>query len=196
MNKKDRSGCVVRRTNETSVRAEVLLDGSGEIEVRTGVGFLDHMLFTLAFHAGWNLDLTCEGDLGVDDHHTVEDVGLGLGEAVRQALGDLSGVARFGCGHAPLDDALARAVADLSGRPYFAGALGIERDRLGELSCENIPHFFRSFAQAAGLTLHVDVLRGANDHHRAEAAFKALALALESAFRPATDGPRSTKGML
>ncbi len=196
MSNKGRRGRVVRQTNETGVSANVLLDGTGEIEIRTGVGFLDHMLSALAFHAGWDLALACKGDLVVDDHHTVEDVALGLGEAVRQALGDLSGVARFGAAHAPLDDALARAVADVSGRPFFAGELGLVRDRLGDLSCENIPHFFRSFAQTARLTLHVDVLRGANDHHRAEAAFKALALALKSAFQPTGQGLRSTKGTL
>lgn len=196
MSEQGRSGRVVRQTRETSVSAAVNLDGAGEAEVRTGVGFFDHMLSTLAFHAGWNLELTCKGDLGVDDHHTVEDAGLGLGAAVRQALGDLSGVARFGDAHAPLDEALARAVADVSGRPFFSGDLGLSRDRLGDLSCENVPHFFHSFAQTAGFTLHVDVLRGANDHHRAEAAFKALALALRAALQPAALGPRSTKGTL
>lgn len=197
----ERRGGLVRKTNETGVTVSLLLDGTGEVRADTGIGFFDHMLATLAFHAGWDLDVTCKGDLSVDDHHTVEDVGLALGQAVREAVGDLSGLARFGSAHAPLDDALARAVADFSGRPYFAGGLGLVRDRLGALSCENIPHFFRSFAQTAGLTLHVDVIRGENDHHRAEAAFKALALALADALQPAAEAgaaqrPRSTKGSL
>lgn len=202
MSAKERRGRLVRKTNETGVSVDLRIDGAGEIRVETGIGFLDHMLATLAFHAGWDLDLACEGDLSVDDHHTAEDVALGLGEAMREALGDLSGLVRFGSAHAPLDEALARAVADLSGRACFAGDLGLSRDRLGGLSCENVPHFFRSFAQAAGVTLHVDVIRGENDHHRAEAAFKALALALEAACRrapagdAAADRPRSVKGAL
>ncbi len=199
MTARERRGRVVRGTNETRVSVNLLVDGTGEVKADTGIGFLDHMLTTLAFHAGWDLDVACKGDLEVDDHHTVEDVGLALGEAVREALGGLSGLARFGSAHAPLDDALARAVADFSGRACFAGDLGLARDRLGRLSCENVPHFFRSFAHAAGLTLHVDVIRGDNDHHRAEAAFKALALALEAALRPALGAarrPRSTKGSL
>ncbi len=168
------------------------------VRVRTGVGFFDHMLHALAFHAGWALELACDGDTEVDDHHTVEDTGFALGRAVALALGeDIKGIARFGHAFAPLDEALARAVVDVSGRAFFAGDLGLRRERVGALSCEMVPHFFHSFAQGAGLTLHVDVVRGTNDHHRIEAAFKATALALKAAL--AGDGSGrvpSTKGVL
>lgn len=189
-----RTATVARETRETRIEVELKLDGSGKARLDTGIGFLDHMLHALAFHAGWELELTCSGDLEVDDHHTVEDVGLVLGQAVDQALGARKGIARFGSAWAPLDEALARAVADVSGRPFFAGDLGLTRERVGGLSCEMVPHFFRSLAQTAKLTLHVDVLRGANDHHRIEAAFKACALAFRSAFGRSGGGVGSGGG--
>ena len=177
--------------------ARTATDAPPPIRVRTGIGFLDHMLHALALHAGWSLDLSCEGDLEVDDHHTVEDTGLALGDAVREALTGAGPVVRFGSAWAPLDEALARAVVDCSGRPFFAGTLALEGERLGTLSCQMAPHFFHSFAQRAGLTLHIDVVRGANDHHRLEAAFKALALALRKALAPsAARHIPSTKGAL
>lgn len=200
-----RSAQVSRKTGETSVRVTLDLDGGMEeargtalIRVMTGIGFFDHMLHALAFHAGWGLDLACEGDTEVDDHHSVEDTGLALGAAVARALGDgKGGIVRFGHAFAPLDEALARAVADVSGRPFFAGELSLKRERVGALSCEMVPHFFQSFAQGAGLTLHVDVIRGANDHHRIEAAFKAVALALRAALaRSGSERVPSTKGVL
>lgn len=199
-----RTATVSRETSETRIEVTLTLDGSRNVRLDTGIGFLDHMLHALAFHAGWDLELTCAGDLHVDDHHTVEDAGLALGRVVDQALGDRKGVRRFGSAHAPLDEALARVVVDLSGRPFFAGDLHLARERVGDLSCEMVPHFFHSFAQAARVTLHVDVIRGANDHHRIEAAFKACALALKSACRrtvagggdPGSDGVQSTKGAL
>ena len=190
---------VRRETGETRIDVRLTLDGTGSVEVSTGIGFFDHMLHALAFHAGWSLKLQCAGDLEVDDHHTVEDTGLALGQAVAGALGERrTGIVRFGHAYAPLDEALARAVVDVSGRPFFAGELGLRRERVGALSCEMVPHFFHSFAQTAGLTLHVDVIRGANDHHRIEACFKALALALRVALAPAGDGDGvpSTKGVL
>ncbi len=201
-----RSARLSRETGETSVRVSIDLDGGTQplvgdtprIRVTTGIGFFDHMLHSLAFHAGWGLDLACDGDTGVDDHHTVEDTGLALGAAVARALGETrGGIVRFGHAFAPLDDALARAVADVSGRPFFAGELSLRRERVGTLSCEMVPHFFHSFAQGSGLTLHVDVLRGANDHHRIEAAFKAVALALRAALaRSGSEQVPSTKGVL
>ena len=200
-----RSAQVSRKTGETSVRVTLDLDGGmGEargtalIRVKTGIGFFDHMLHALAFHAGWGLDLACGGDTEVDDHHTVEDTGLALGAAVARALGEGKGaIVRFGHAFAPLDEALARAVADVSGRPFFAGELSLKRERVGALSCEMVPHFFHSFAQGAGLTLHADVIRGANDHHRIEAAFKAVALALRAALaRSGSERVPSTKGVL
>jgi len=138
--------------------------------VRTGIGFLDHLIETLARHAAFDVTLACKGDLRVDDHHTAEDCALAVGEALDRALGERRGVTRFGSAFAPLDEALARAVVDLSGRPYSAITLGLGRETIGGLACENVAHVLRSLAVAARLTLHVDVLRGENDHHRAEAA--------------------------
>lgn len=191
-----RTGSVSRSTRETSITVELSLDGDGVLQVETGIGFLDHMITALGFHAGWDLTLTARGDLEVDDHHTVEDAALTLGAAIAQALGSRGGIRRFAHAYAPLDEALARAVVDVSGRPFCSADLGLRRERVGALSCENVPHFFSSLAQAAGLTLHVDVLRGANDHHRIEAAFKALALALRDALSIRGEGVPSTKGFL
>jgi imidazoleglycerol phosphate dehydratase HisB len=188
---------VTRTTGETTVTVALTLDGDGRAEVESGIGFLDHMLTSLARHARFDLTLSCTGDLEVDDHHTVEDCALAIGQVLDKALGERRGVARFGSAHAPLDEALARAVVDLSGRPCAVIELGLVREMLGELACENIPHFFASLATTGRLALHLDVLRGANDHHRAEAAFKALALALRQAVR--VEGPDevpSTKGVL
>jgi len=188
---------VERKTGETDVRVELDLDGTGRADVRTGIGFLDHLLSSLARHARFDLRLTCEGDLEVDDHHTAEDCALGIGAALDRALGDRRGIARFGSAHAPLDEALARAVVDFSGRPGAWVDLGITREALGDLSGENVAHVFRSLAIAARVTLHLDVLRGENDHHRAEAAAKALALALRQAVAPSGgDEVPSTKGTL
>jgi imidazoleglycerol-phosphate dehydratase len=141
--------------------------------------------------------VACQGDLRIDDHHSAEDCALGLGEALDRALGERRGIARFGSAFAPLDEALARAVVDLSGRPYSAVDLGLRRESIGGLACENVAHVLRSLAVAGRLTLHVDVLRGENDHHRAEAAFKAVALALrQSVTRSGNDDIPSTKGVL
>lgn len=194
-----RTAEVRRSTNETRVDLTLALDGMGSIEVATGIGMFDHMLHALALHAGWDLELACNGDLDVDDHHTVEDVGLALGIAIHGALGaKRAGIARFGHAYAPLDEALARAVVDVSGRPHFAGEFGLLRERVGTLSCEMVPHFFQSLAQMASLTLHVDVIRGTNDHHRIEACFKAVAIALRAALALTgrDDEIRSTKGVL
>jgi imidazoleglycerol-phosphate dehydratase len=192
-----RNATIDRKTNETDISLTLELDGVGSSHVQTGIGFLDHLLDALVRHARFDVELRCEGDLRVDDHHTTEDCGLALGNALRQALGDRVGITRFGYAYAPLDEALARAVVDISGRPFAAVDLGLTRERLGELSCENIPHVLSSFATAAGITLHVDVLRGDNDHHRAEAAFKAVALALLAAVRGSGfDDVPSTKGTI
>jgi imidazoleglycerol-phosphate dehydratase len=192
-----REASVERRTNETSIRVRLALDGDGRAQVETGLGFLDHMLTSLAKHARLDLELACEGDLEIDDHHTAEDCALALGQALDKALGDRRGIRRFGHAYAPLDEALARAVVDLSGRPWPEVSLGFRRETIGEIATENLTHFFQSLAIAGRMALHVDVLRGENDHHRAEAAFKALALALRDAL--AEDGSGevpSTKGVL
>ncbi len=192
-----RIAAIDRKTNETEISVTLGLDGKGQANVQTGIGFLDHLLDALARHGRFDLDLRCQGDLEVDDHHTAEDCGLALGAVIREALGDRVGIERFGSAYAPLDEALARAVVDISGRPHASIDLGLTRERLGELSCENIPHVLSSLATSAELTLHVDVLKGDNDHHRAEAAFKAVALALRAAVRPSGFGDvPSTKGTI
>ncbi len=192
-----RNATIDRKTNETEISVTLGLDGTGQANVQTGIGFLDHLLDALARHGRFDLDLRCQGDLEVDDHHTAEDCGLALGAAIREALGDRVGIERFGSAYAPLDEALARAVVDISGRPHASIDLGLTRERLGELSCENIPHVLSSLATEAELTLHVDVLKGDNDHHRAEAAFKAVALALRAAVLPSGFGDvPSTKGTI
>ena len=192
-----REAVIDRRTKETEISVRLNLDGTGATQVATGIGFLDHLLDGLAKHARFDLELSCKGDLLIDDHHTAEDCGLTLGTALQQALGPRVGIRRFGYAYAPLDEALARAVVDISGRPFADVNLGLTRERLGELSCENIPHVLSSLASTAGLTLHVDVLKGENDHHRAEAAFKAAALALRAAVEASGfDDVPSTKGSL
>lgn len=168
-----RSAQISRQTKETKVSVSLTLpplEGISPekplIKVSTGIGFLDHMLTALATHSHWSLDLSCVGDLHIDDHHTAEDVALTLGQAFKAALGQPIGIQRFGSAFAPLDEALSRAVVDISGRPHASIDLGLKREMIGTLSCEMIPHVFESFATAAGITLHVDVLKGFNDHHR------------------------------
>lgn len=192
-----RTAEVRRETAETSIQAMLTLDGTGQVNVQTGLAFLDHMITALARHAGFDLRLQAEGDLEVDDHHTAEDCALVLGQALREALGDKRGLVRFGQAYAPLDEALARAVIDLSGRPWPAISCGFRREMLGQVATENLTHFLESLAIAGAMNLHVDVLRGRNDHHRAEAAFKATALALRAAVaRRDDDRVPSTKEVL
>jgi imidazoleglycerol-phosphate dehydratase len=192
-----RSARIKRETGETSIEVDLTLDGSGRAEIDTGIGFLDHLLTSLAKHARLNLTLRCRGDLEVDDHHTVEDCGIVLGSAIDEALGDRDGIVRFGSAYAPLDEALARAVVDVSGRGGAYVDLALRRQSIGTLSTENIPHFLDSMARAAAVTIHLDVLKGDNDHHRAEAGFKALALALRRALAPSgSDDVPSTKGVI
>ena len=192
-----RTVTIDRQTKETTIRGHLALDGERKISVATGIGFLDHMIGSLAFHAGWDLELECNGDLEIDDHHTAEDCALALGGALDRSLGDRAGISRFGWAYTPLDEALARAVVDLSGRPWPEIALGLEREMLGTMAAENVSHFFISLTMSLKAAVHVDVLRGANDHHRAEAAVKALALALKAATAAAGGGGvPSTKGSL
>ncbi|KAF9315697.1 imidazoleglycerol-phosphate dehydratase [Podila horticola] len=194
-----RTATVSRKTNETDISITLSMDcaGAQAIQIDSGIGFLDHMYHALAKHSGWSLSLHCKGDLHIDDHHTAEDTAIALGMAFKQALGEPRGIKRFGSAYAPLDEALSRAVVDISGRPHASIDLGLKREMIGTLSCEMIPHVMESFAQAAGITLHVDVLKGFNDHHRAESAFKALAVALKNAIeRTGTNDVPSTKGVL
>jgi imidazoleglycerol-phosphate dehydratase len=193
----ERQAELTRETRETRITLTVALDGSGQADVQTGLAFFDHMLAQLALHGRLDLTLRCEGDLAVDDHHTIEDCALSLGAALDQALGERRGIARYGYAYAPLDEALARVVVDLSGRPASRVVLGLRRETLGAVACENLTHFFASLAIALRAAIHVDVLAGENDHHRAEAAFKALALALRQALAvDGAPGVPSTKGVL
>eukprot|EP01006_Ploeotia_vitrea_P035425 TRINITY_DN65875_c12_g6_i1.p1 TRINITY_DN65875_c12_g6~~TRINITY_DN65875_c12_g6_i1.p1 ORF type:complete len:538 (+),score=276.50 TRINITY_DN65875_c12_g6_i1:2-1615(+) len=192
-----RQYATTRKTKETQVQVDLLIDGTGKSNVSTGVGFLDHMFCALAKHGRFDLTLLCQGDLHIDDHHTVEDCALTLGTAFKHALGEPRGITRFGNAMAPLDEALSRAVVDISGRPHCEVDLQLKREKIGECSAEMLEHAIESFATAAGITLHVDVLRGRNDHHRAESAFKALAIALRIAVsRTNFNDIPSTKGVL
>ncbi len=188
---------IERKTNESDIVLSLNLDGTGRAEVSTGIAFLDHLLTSLARHARFDLTLSCRGDLEVDDHHTAEDCGLVLGSALDRLLDQRRGITRFGWALVPLDESLARVVVDLSGRPYASVDLGLTRDKLGGLACENIGHLLTSFAMASRTTLHVDILKGANDHHRAECPYKALALALRQAVAgDDSNQVPSTKGVL
>ena len=193
-----RKAIVERSTSETTIRVELTLDGTGRADVSTGIGFLDHMLTALAKHARFDLELSCQGDLHIDDHHTAEDCALALGQALDEALGDRRGITRFGSAYAPLDESLCRSVVDLSGRPHATVELGFVREMVGTIATENITHVFTSLATTARCTLHVDLIRGTNDHHKAEAAFKATALALRQAvgFSGDPGAMPSTKGTL
>lgn len=191
----ERTATVARTTRETDIELTLALDGGGNVDVRTGLGFWDHMLTAMAFHAGWDLDLVCRGDLEIDDHHTVEDCALALGRALRQALGD-GAIVRFGEARIPMDEALAEAAVDWSGRPGAYVELGLTRPAIGAVATENLTHALESLAVAGGFTLHVGVPRGRNDHHRAEAAFKSVGRALRVALAPVAGTVRSTKGVV
>ena len=194
---KERVATVTRTTRETDVTATVNLDGTGKSDIASGLRFLDHLLDSLARHSRIDIALGAEGDLDVDDHHTAEDCALALGAALDEALGDKRGIRRFGDAHVPLDEALARAVVDLSGRAFAHVDLGLRRERIGDIAAEMIEHVLQSLAMAARITLHVDLVRGRNDHHRAEAAFKAVAVALRQAVaRDEHDDIPSTKASL
>jgi imidazoleglycerol-phosphate dehydratase len=193
-----RRAAAERRTGETRVQVRLALDGRGRSAISTGVGFFDHMLELLARHALLDLEVRCRGDLHVDAHHSVEDVGIVLGDALRRALGDKRGVRRFGAFVAPLDEALARAVVDLSGRPYLVYRVPLRRHRIGEMDSELFEDFFTALSDHARMNLHLDLLRGRNSHHCVEACFKAFARALREAVSldPRERGVPSTKGAL
>jgi imidazoleglycerol-phosphate dehydratase len=179
----ERMGEVTRETSETRTEVRLDLDGRGEYEVETGVGFLDHMLASLARHGRFNLRVRAKGDLHVDEHHTVEDVGIAFGQALNEALGERKGLMRFGDGRAPMDEALAEVAIDLGGRGFAALDVPLIGSAVGDVGAQMLPHFFRSLATEARMTLHATIVRGENDHHRAEALFKAFARALDEATR-------------
>ena len=191
-----RNGACRRNTKETRVSVTINLDGSGDANVRTGIGFFDHLLTSFAHHALFDVTVNTEGDVEVDDHHTVEDTALCLGEALGAALGDRTGIHRFGDARVPMDEALAAATVDVGGRPYCVTDLELANPFIGNLTTQNIPHALEAFARSAGITLHLTAT-GRNDHHVAEAAFKALARALRAAVSPdpRRSGVPSTKGI-
>jgi len=177
----NRKSTLTRSTTETDITITLILDGTGKASIDTGIGFLDHLLSAFARHGRLDLSLKCTGDLHIDDHHTAEDCGLMIGRAIGAALDDGRGICRFASAYAPLDEALARSVVDISGRSFADVNLGLTRERIGDLSCENMGHILESLAVAARITLHVDVLKGKNDHHRVEAAYKSFGLAFRKA---------------
>ena len=193
-----RTATFTRTTKETDICLTVCLDGSGKTELNTGVGFFDHMLDALSRFAQFDLTLTCTGDLHVDEHHTIEDVGICLGKAIREALGDRGGIRRVGSAYMPMDEALAFAAIDISGRPYLAYTAEYATLRCGDMGVQMAEEFFRAVAVNAGLTVHLNVLAGRNDHHKLEALFKAFGLALRDAVRVDANiqGVLSTKGAL
>jgi imidazoleglycerol-phosphate dehydratase len=191
-----RRGDVTRNSKETKLRARVDLEGKGKVKVATGLAFLDHMLEQVARYAGFDLDLRGSGDLHVDTHHLVEDAGIVVGQALSQALGDRAGLARFASAYAPLDEALARVVVDLGKRPYLSYNVPL-RGRIGTVESEVLEEFWKALSIHAGATIHVDVIRGRNRHHIAEATFKALGLALRQAVVVSGGtGAPSSKGVL
>ncbi len=193
-----RRATVERKTAETDVAVEVQLDGTGEVEVATGVGFLDHMLTLFGVHGFFNLRIQARGDVEVDDHHTVEDVGICLGRALAGALGDRAGICRYGQAYVPMDETLVRVCVDVSNRPYLHYDAAVPDQKIGRFDTALAKEFMRAFAQHGGLTLHVDLLHGENSHHIIEAVFKALARALAGAVAERADlqGQLSSKGVL
>jgi imidazoleglycerol-phosphate dehydratase len=194
-----RKASVKRATKETNVEVAVNLDGEGTSSIATGIGFLDHMLDLLARHARIDITVNAKGDLHIDHHHTTEDVGIALGQALKQALGEMKGITRYADVHVPMDEALTRVAIDISGRPFLVFKVEFGRDKVGSFDTELVNEWFQAFAMNAGITLHVETLYGANDHHIAESCFKGLARALRAAV---TIDPRakgevpSTKGTL
>jgi imidazoleglycerol-phosphate dehydratase len=194
-----RKASVKRKTKETDVSVAVDLDGTGTSSISTGIGFLDHMLDLLGRHARIDFNIDAKGDLHIDHHHTTEDVGIALGQAVKQALGDMKGITRYADVHVPMDEALTRVAIDISGRPFLVFKATFVRDKVGTFDTELVQEWFQAFAMNAGITLHLEVLYGTNDHHIAESCFKGLARALRAAVaidpRAANEVP-STKGTL
>jgi imidazoleglycerol-phosphate dehydratase len=194
-----RRATITRKTNETEITVSVGLDGAGTARVSTGVGFFDHMLEQVARHSGIDLEISAQGDLHIDMHHTVEDTGIALGQAVRQALGERKGIGRYADVHLPMDETLTRVAIDVSGRPFLVFKSEFTAPKIGDFDTELVREFLQAFAMNAGITLHVETLYGANSHHIAESCFKGLARALRSAIaldERRRDEVPSTKGSL
>jgi len=194
-----RTAAIRRKTSETDILVELNLDGTGRYEISTGIGFLDHMLEQLSRHSLVDLKVAISGDLHIDQHHTTEDSGIAIGEALAEALADKKGITRYGHAYAPMDETLSRVALDISGRPYLVWKVDLSGPRLGEWDTELIEHWFHSFSQAAGITLHVETLYGSNNHHIVESCYKGLARALRTAVEidpRKADSIPSTKGTL
>lgn len=193
----NRTAEISRKTKETDITVKLDLDAAPKVEINTGIGFLDHMLTALAVHGGFSLNVNCKGDLNVDGHHTTEDIGIVLGQAFAKALGDKAGIMRYGNAFIPMDEALAFCSLDISARPFLVFNAQFANERVGEFDTCLTEEFMRAFAFNAGITLHLRLEYGSNDHHKIEALFKALAYALKAAVKRNTDGSVvSTKGML
>lgn len=191
-----RNAEITRKTKETEISVMLDLDGSGKADIKTGIGFFDHMLTALCVHGGFDMTVNAKGDLQVDGHHTVEDVGIVLGRAFKEAIGDMSGIARYGTAFIPMDEALGFASVDISGRPFLVFDADFSDDRVGEFDTCLTEEFFRAFAFNAGITLHIKCEYGKNDHHKIEAMFKAFAHALKAAKSVSGGEILSTKGVL
>lgn len=187
---------LIRETKETSISVSIDLDGQGDCKIQTGIGFLDHMLTLLSFHSGIDIILKVTGDLDVDGHHTCEDIGLLMGRAIKEALGDKRGIHRYGSQLMPMDETLIQVALDISGRPCLVYNCQFDRLDLGQLDVQNIREFFKSLTNTLGLTLHLNLLYGDNDHHKAEAMFKGFAKALKEAISISSDKLQSSKGVI
>ena len=191
-----RISSIRRDTKETQIVLSLLLEGSGKYEIDTGIGFFDHMLTLFAFHSNFDLVVKADGDLEVCDHHTIEDCGILLGKLFLEALGDKKGIARYGSMNLPMDEVLCNVTLDISGRPYLVFNCELIRENIGTMSCEMVEEFFRAFCVAAGVTLHINVYYGKNDHHKVEAIFKAFGRALKQAVKIESNKIPSSKGVL
>ena len=191
-----RRGLVERNTLETKIKVEINLDGDGKSQIDTGVGFFDHMLTLLAFHGKFDLTVLAKGDLYVDDHHTIEDIGICLGEAFKKAIGDRRGIRRYSTVHIPMDEALAYTSIDISNRPYLVFNVNFSDEKIGNMSTQMFKEFFRAFVNESRTTLHINLLYGENDHHKIEAVFKSFARALKEGSEVISDNISSSKGVL
>jgi len=191
-----RGSTISRTTKETAISLSLNLDGTGKSNISTGIGFLDHMLTLFSFHSGIDLTVECNGDIQVDDHHTTEDIGLALGQALLEALGDKKGLNRYGSSYVPMDETLVRVVVDFSGRPYLVYNAKIEREKVGMLDTQNVKEFFKSVSNEAKMNCHMEVLYGENDHHKIEALFKAFGRSVREACEIVSNEIPSTKGVL
>lgn len=191
-----RSYKIERNTLETQILVEINLDGTGKAEIDTGVGFFDHMLTLMAFHGKFDMKVKCNGDIYVDDHHTIEDIGIALGECVKQALGDKRGIRRYSTVFIPMDEALARTSIDVSNRPYLVFNADFTDERVGNMATQMVKEFFRAFVNESRVTLHINLLYGENDHHKIEAIFKSFARALKEGIEIISDEVASSKGVL